>query len=56
MSRSADPLLPVVRIGEVSCQDRPRRWLAEALWGASSVGVIGDAPKCLKTWLGLDLA
>ncbi len=56
MSRSADPLLPVVRIGEVSCQDRPRRWLVEALWGASSVGVIGGAPKCLKTWLGLDLA
>src|SRR6201999_200000 len=29
---------------------------AEALGGASSVGVIGGAPKCAKTWLGLDLA
>jgi hypothetical protein len=28
----------------------------EQLWGASSVGVIGGAPKCSKTWLGLDLA
>ena len=28
----------------------------EELWGASSVGVIGGAPKCAKTWLGLDMA
>ena len=28
----------------------------EGLWGASSVGVIGGAPKCAKTWLGLDMA
>src|SRR5207249_1436166 len=26
------------------------------LWGEASVGVIGGAPKCAKTWLGLDLA
>jgi hypothetical protein len=30
--------------------------MVEPLWGASSVGVIGGAPKCSKTWLGLDLA
>jgi hypothetical protein len=30
--------------------------LVEPLWGESSVGVIGGAPKCAKTWLGLDLA
>jgi len=28
----------------------------EELWGARSVGVIGGAPKCAKTWLGLDIA
>jgi hypothetical protein len=28
----------------------------EGLWGDASVGVIGGAPKCAKTWLGLDLA
>ena len=33
-----------------------QRWLVEGLWGDSSVGVIGGAPKCAKTWLGLDLA
>lgn len=30
--------------------------MIEQLWGASSVGVIGGAPKCSKTWLGLDIA
>jgi len=48
--------LPVVRVGEIPCDDNPQRWLVEQLWGASSVGVIGGAPKCSKTWLGLDLA
>ena len=48
--------LPVVRVGEIPTQEHPQRWLVEQLWGASSVGVIGGAPKCSKTWLGLDLA
>jgi hypothetical protein len=48
--------LPVVRVGDLPCQETPRRWLVEHLWGASAVGVIGGAPKCSKTWLGLDLA
>jgi hypothetical protein len=51
-----DPPLPVVRIGDIPSQEHPQRWLVEQLWGASSVGVIGGAPKCSKTWLGLDLA
>ena len=48
--------LPVVRVAEIPDQDRPQRWLVDQLWGASSVGLIGGAPKCSKTWLGLDLA
>jgi hypothetical protein len=48
--------LPVVRVGDLPHQDAPQRWLVEHLWGASAVGVIGGAPKCSKTWLGLDLA
>jgi len=51
-----DQLLPVVRIGDIPCEDQAQRWLVEQLWGDSSVGVIGGAPKCAKTWLGLDLA
>lgn len=50
------PPLPVVRVAELPREDNGQRWLVESLWGASSVGVIGGAPKCSKTWLGLDLA
>jgi hypothetical protein len=46
----------VVRVGEIPIEDNGGRWLVEQLWGDSSVGVIGGAPKCSKTWLGLDLA
>jgi hypothetical protein len=51
-----DQLLPVVRVGEIPNEEDAQRWLIEDLWGASSVGVIGGAPKCSKTWLGLDMA
>ena len=50
-----DPL-PVVRVDQIPRGENAQRWLVEQLWGDSSVGVIGGAPKCSKTWLGLDLA
>jgi hypothetical protein len=53
---NVNPTLPVVRVGEIQSQEDAQRWLVEELWGASSVGVIGGAPKCSKTWLGLDMA
>jgi AAA domain len=56
MPVTADQVLPVVRVGEIKGEDNTQRWLVEELWGASSVGVIGGAPKCAKTWLGLDMA
>jgi hypothetical protein len=56
MHAPCDQPLPVVRVGEIQSRDNAPRWLVEQLWGASSVGVIGGAPKCSKTWLGLDLA
>jgi hypothetical protein len=56
MSADSNQPLPVVRVGEISGEDHEQRWLVEQLWGDSCVGVIGGAPKCAKTWLGLDLA
>src|SRR6202451_1480690 len=56
MPVSTDQPLPVVRVGEIASEENAQRWLVEGLWGASSVGVIGGAPKCAKTWLGLDMA
>jgi RecA-family ATPase len=49
-------VLPVVRLADIAHDDQTQRWLVEQLWGDSAVGVIGGAPKCSKTWLGLDLA
>lgn len=48
--------LPVVRLAEIPNEEQGQRWLVEELWGASSVGVIGGAPKCSKTWLALDMS
>jgi RecA-family ATPase len=56
MPAADDQLLPVVRIGDLPHDRQAQRWLVEQLWGDSSVGVLGGAPKCSKTWLGLDLA
>jgi hypothetical protein len=56
MAAPADQGLPVVRVGEIASGWDGPRWLVEPLWGARAVGVIGGAPKCAKTWLGLDLA
>jgi hypothetical protein len=31
-------------------------WLIEGLWAEEGVGIVGGAPKCLKTWLALEMA
>lgn len=56
--RNVEPrrALPVVRVGQIEREPNTQRWLIDQLWGAASVGVIGGAPKCSKTWLGLDMA
>src|SRR6516165_7921222 len=56
MTMSTQQVLPVVRVAELPSDELAERWLVEQLWCARSVGVIGGAPKCAKTWLGLDLA
>lgn len=49
-------LLPVVRAAHLEELRDERRWLVDSLWARSGVGIIGGAPKCCKSWLGLDLA
>lgn len=51
-----DSALPVVSAAELDEPDPERRWLIENLWARAGVGIIGGAPKCCKSWLGLDLA
>src|SRR5580693_10590255 len=56
MSVNIEQVLPVMRVAEIASDELAERWLVEQLWCAHSVGVIGGAPKCAKTWLGLDMA
>ena len=49
-------VLPVVRAIDLDEPDQAGRWLVENLWARAGVGIIGGAPKCGKSWLGLDLA
>jgi len=56
MSPHDDGGLPVVRAAELAEPDAARRWLIADLWARAGVGIIGGAPKCCKSWLGLDLA
>jgi hypothetical protein len=56
MPATVNQPLPVIRVGEIPGAEGAPRRLVEGPWGAHSVGVIGGAPKCAKTWLGLDMA
>ena len=60
MKRATQPaderVLPVVRAADLDDSDATQRWLVEHLWPRAGVGIIGGAPKCCKSWLGLDLA
>ncbi len=53
---SDDAVLPVVSASALDEPDPARRWLIDNLWARAGVGIIGGAPKCCKSWLGLDLA
>jgi biotin operon repressor len=48
--------LPVQRAAELAVQSPEQTWLIQDLWGHNAVGIIGGAPKCCKSWLGLDMA
>jgi len=48
--------LPTVQIASIGALDEAQSWLVRHLWAEAAVGIIGGAPKCCKSWLGLDLA
>jgi hypothetical protein len=50
------PGLPTLPVHALEEQPAETRWLVQGLWGAEAAGIIGGAPKCCKSWLGLDLA
>ena len=52
---SAD-MLPICRVNQIELQPPDQLWLIESIWAHSAVGIIGGAPKCCKSWFGLDMA
>ena len=55
MKLSAD-MLPICRINQLEIQQPEKLWLIESIWAQGAVGIIGGAPKCCKSWFGLDMA
>ncbi len=53
-----EPVLrfPVSRIDQLQEKTSQQRWLIDSLWTHEAVGILGGAPKCCKSWLGLDMA
>lgn len=49
-------MLPVLRAQEIEPQEASQQWLIHSVWARAGVGIIGGAPKCCKSWLGLDMA
>lgn len=48
--------LPVVRAADLEESTQDNRWLVDAILPRSGVSICGGAPKCCKSWMGLDLA
>jgi hypothetical protein len=48
--------LDVRHAADLDARPQEQPWLIDRLWLRSGVGLIGGAPKCCKTWLGLDMA
>jgi len=51
-----DDKLPVEKACRLKQQETGQLWLIQSVWAGSAVGIIGGAPKCCKSWLGLDMA
>jgi hypothetical protein len=49
-------MLPICRANELEIQLPEKLWLIESIWAQCAVGIIGGAPKCCKSWFGLDMA
>lgn len=48
--------LPIQRVDLIEKQQSGQAWLIQSVWARAGVGIIGGAPKCCKSWFGLDMA
>lgn len=54
--QALDSALPIARVADLDDAPNDAAWLIDSLWSDEAVGFIGGAPKCCKSWLGLDMA
>lgn len=54
--REENAELTILKVSDISSRPPEQQWLIRPLWGRTAVGIIGGAPKCCKSWLGLDIA
>ena len=47
---------PLRQVATIAPPDPARTWLIESLWLDEGTGVLGGAPKCMKTWIACELA
>ena len=55
MQPNAD-MLPICKVNQLQIQQPEKIWLIDSIWAQDAVGIIGGAPKCCKSWFGLDMA
>ena len=48
--------LRVVRASAIETPPAHKKWLIENLWTSQAVGIVGGSPKCLKSFLTLEMA
>ncbi len=55
-SQEDDGGLPLRNAWELEQRCGEQAWLIEGLWAANGAGLLGAEPKCMKSWLALDMA
>jgi hypothetical protein len=48
--------LRVIRASAIETPPAHKKWLIENLWTSQAVGIVGGSPKCLKSFLTLEMA
>ena len=51
-----DITLPLCKASLLEAHSPDQDWLIQSVWARTAIGIIGGAPKCCKSWFGLDMA
>ena len=51
-----DVAFPALFARDLEVEQPDQHWLIDGLWAQGAIGIVGGAPKCAKTWFGLDMA